>query len=407
MRRGSVTVGLAFLAMFVAVGTGFSYGSLVVPLARELAISQGSASGVFAVTVMVFFLVGAPMGFLADRVGARLVLAAGALAMGGGLTLTATARDAPQLYLGSGLLVGVGMASTFVPLVALVGASFERRRSAAVGVAVSGIGMGTLVIAPFTGWLIAELGWRSAYLRLAAISGIVMVLCAVLVPSGPQRSPDPPKLAEAFRTRRYQQLYLAQMLLAVAVFMPFAHLPAYAQDSGVDPVGAAGLVGIIGGASVAGRLALGAVADRLGLLPVYIVCYLAVAGSFALWFWPGAPFPALVVHAVIFGVGYGGFVALQPGVVAERFGVERLGALLGVLYTSHVVGAGAGPLVAGLLIPRHGYLPAAVAAMVCGLLGAAVLSLLRATERRETMDAGDPGAKAAIGTHGTRGRPQA
>lgn len=72
-------------------------------------------------------------------------------------------------------------------------------------------------------------------------------------------------------------------------------------------------------------------ADRVGLLPTYRGCYLAVAVSFSLWFWTAGGYPALVTHAVVFGLGYGGFVTLLPGVVAERFGVQRMGGLLGVL----------------------------------------------------------------------------
>lgn len=372
--RSWATAAVAFAAMFVSVGTGFSYGSLVLPLTRDLGIGHGSASAVFAVTVMVFFLVGAPTGMLADRLGSRAVLLLGTVATGGGLALTATAQGAPRLFLGHGLLVGIGMSTTFVPLVALVGASFQRHRSIAVGVAVSGIGVGTLAMAPITAWLIDEYGWRRAYLVLAAAAGLVMLVCVTVLPRGRVGPPSMQPLGRTLRNREYRLLYGAQMLLAVAVFMPFAHLPAYAEESGSDPVSAAALVGVIGAASVAGRLALGPVADRVGLLRVYRSCYVAIGLSFSFWLWPGAPHQALLVHAVVFGIGYGGFVALLPAVVAERFGVQRLGGVLGVLYTANVLGAGAGPLVAGLLIQRHGYVPAAVGALCCGLAGAAVLA---------------------------------
>lgn len=109
-----------------------------------------------------------------------------------------------------------------------------------------------------------------------------------------------------------------------------------------------------------GRLALGPVADRVGLLRTYRTCFAAIGVSFVFWLWPAGPsYPVLAVHAAVLGVGYGGFLALLPGVLAERFGLRQFGGLLGIAYTSHVIGAGLGPLMTGLLISVTGtYRPA-------------------------------------------------
>jgi MFS family permease len=145
------------------------------------------------------------------------------------------------------------------------------------------------------------------------------------------------------------------------------YLPSFAEERGVDPVLAAGLIGAIGTASVAGRLALGAVAGPFGLVRVFRGCFLAMALSFALWLVAGGSYAVLLLFAIVLGVGYGGFVALAPAVVAERFGVERLGALLGVLYTSAGVGTAIGPPVAGAIIDAAGYTPAIAASLAIGL----------------------------------------
>ena len=374
-RRGWVTTGVAFAAMFVAVGTGYAYGALLLPLTRDLPIGQGAASGVFSVTIMTFFLAGAPAGVLTDRWGPRPVLLLGAAAVGSGLALTAAAEGAALLYLGHGVLVGAGMSTTFVPLLAVVTRSFERRRTIAVAVAVSGIGIGTLVMAPLVAWLIARLGWRPAYVVLAAAAAVVLLAAAALVAPAPHRAavPGDAPVGGTVRTRDYRLLYLAQMLLAVALFLPFAHLPAYAESAGTAPVAAAGLVGVVGAASVLGRLALAPVADHVGALRTYRLCFLTVGLSFVPWLVAGE-YASLLVHAVAFGVGYGGFVALLPSVLAERFGVVGLGTLMGVLYTSNVLGAGLGPVGAGLLAEDRGYAPAGVLGLVCPLAGAALLT---------------------------------
>lgn len=375
-RRGWATAALGFVAMFVSVGTGFSYGVLVLPAARDLGVAQGTVSGVFALTIMVFFLMGAPAGMLAERLGPRVVLLLGGLAMGGGLLLTATAHRPAALYVGHGLLVGVAMSTSFIPLTAVVSAHFERRRSLAVGIAVSGIGAGTLVLAPLIAALIRAFGWREAYAGLAVAATVVMVVCAALISTPSRRTTHRASAAQSMRTRDYRLMYLSQVLISVAIFTPFAHLPAFAEDSGVGPVEAAGLVGVVGAASILGRLALGPVADRRGVFGVYRACFAAIALSFVLWIWPGAGYGALVVHAAVLGVGYGGFVALLPALVSVRFGTSRLGSLLGVLYTSHVVGAGLGPLATGLLIQSSGYLPAGIAGLTSGTAAWLVLGML-------------------------------
>jgi predicted MFS family arabinose efflux permease len=373
-RAAWLTPLLGFTAMFVTVGIGFSCGVLVVPVSRDLSTGPGTVSGVFAVTVMVFFLLGAPAGMLADRFGARAVLLGGATALAGGLALTATATSPWMLYAGHGALVGAAMASTFIPLTALVSALPLRRSALAVGVAVSGIGLGTLVMAPVTAALIAAAGWRDTYLGLAVAGPVVVALCALPVARPPARTaPARGDLAALLRSRDHLLMYASQVLLSVAIFTPFAHLPAYGESVGLGPVRAAGLVGILGAASVVGRLALGPVADAAGLFAVYRACFVAIGASFAFWLWPGAGQTALVLHAVVLGVGYGGFVSLLPVVAARGFGTARLGGLLGVLYTSHVIGAGLGPLATGLLVEERGYAPAGWTGLACGLGAAATL----------------------------------
>jgi len=231
-------------------------------------------------------------------------------------------------------------------------------------------------MAPLLASMIAALGWRDAYLVLAGTSTAVLLGCAALVASPPHHAHDAAPMSESTRSADYRLMYASQVLLSVAIFTPFAHLPAYAEESGAGPVTAAGLVGIVGAASVVGRLALGPVADRVGLFRTYRLCFAAIGVSFELWFWPGGAYPALVVHAVVFGVAYGGFVALVPGLVAHRFGIGRLGGLLGVLYTSHVFGAVLSPLATGLLIERYGYVPAGLAGLICGLAAVVVLGRL-------------------------------
>jgi MFS family permease len=297
------------------------------------------------------------------------------VALGTGLVVTSRATSLGIALAAYGLGVGIGVACAYVPMVALVGAWFERRRTLALGVAVAGIGIGTLMNPPATAALIEKAGWRDSYLVLAAIGVGALALCALAVAPAPEgERAVAASLRHALRDSQYRRLYAATALLGVPLFVPFVYLPSYAEQRGVDPVLAAGLIGAIGTASVAGRLALGAVAGPLGLLRVFRGCFLAMALSFALWLVAGGSYPVLLLFAIVLGVGYGGYVALAPAVVAERFGVERLGALLGVLYTSAGIGTAVGAPAAGAIIDVGGYTPAITASLAIGLASFVVVA---------------------------------
>jgi hypothetical protein len=100
--------------------------------------------------------------------------------------------------------------------------------------------------------------------------------------------------------------------------------------------------------------------------------------SFGLWWVAGSSYAVMLAFAIALGIGYGGFVALGPAVVAARFGVERLGSLLGVLYTA-AGGPSADPTpAAGATIDAVGYTPAIAGSLVVGLASfCALLPLAR------------------------------
>lgn len=377
-RRAWTVLAAAFVAMFVSFGVAYSFGAFLVPVSGALGSGPGATAGVFSLTLIALFGLGALSGPAVDRFGPRRVVLVGSLAMGLGLLLTSRATALWQAYVGHGLGVGLAVACSYVPLVAVVGGWFTRRRTLAVGIAVSGVGLGTLLVAPLAADLIARLGWREAYLVLAAVGTLALVGCAFLVRAAPGVvSTDPAPLRPRLRTRTYRRLYASSVLLTVVLYVPFVHLPAYAVSQGAGHVAAAALVGVIGAASILGRLALGAAAARTGVLRTYQGCFALMAGSFLLWL--GEPgYPRLVVFAALLGIGYGGFVALGPALVAELFGLRGLGGLLGILYTSAAVGSAIGPPAAGAVIGATGeYLAVIVAALLLGAAATAVVLTVR------------------------------
>jgi MFS family permease len=107
-------------------------------------------------------------------------------------------------------------------------------------------------------------------------------------------------------------------------------------------------------------MGLGSLADRAGVVRLYQASFLVLALSYGIWL-AAASYPMMIVFALVMGAGYGGYVALSPAVVAHLFGTQRMGTMLGALYTSGGIGAMVGPPIVGMIIDRTGSYRAAIA----------------------------------------------
>jgi MFS family permease len=331
----------------------------------------------FSITTAWYFTLGLVTGRLADRLGPRPVILAGAVALGVGLLATSRVSSIWLGYVTYGVGVGTAVACAYVPMVATVGGWFARRRTAALGVSVAGIGVGTLVMAPVSESLIDRYGWRTAYVVLA-VGGTGLLLVASL---GARRPPvathqAPGSIRRVVRDRGFVVVYVASVLVSLALFVPFVFIKSYAEDHGISSGAAATLVGVIGGASVAGRLGLGALGSRFTSLRVMQASFMIMAASFVLWLVAGSNLAVLFAFAIVMGVGYGGFIALAPAVIAALYGTRNLGAILGALYTAAAIGGLIGPPVAGVVIDYVSYAAAIVLAMALTAAASGVLLLL-------------------------------
>lgn len=390
-RSGWITVAVAFTSMAVVFGVAYSFGAFFAPMAAEFGTGSGATSLVFGVTACCWFVLGSVSGRAVDRFGPRPVLLVAALALGAGLLVTAAVRDLWVGYLTYGLGVGVAVACGYVPMVAVVGAWFERRRAIALAVAVSGIGIGTLAGAPLAAALIDAVGWRQTHVVFGIGGAALLLVCALVVrrPPAPTSGPSMP-VGELVRTVAFRSMYAATLLSSLALFVPFVFLPATALALGASAVAAAALVGVIGVSSVVGRLAMGTVAERFGRIATFRASFAVLGSSFAIWFVAGS-YPVLVVFAAVLGVGYGGWIALQPAVIAELFGLRGLGGVVGLVYTSGGIGALLGAPVAGLLVDvTGGYGWAIVFAGVCGVGSFLALIPLRGPARGDVVSAETP-----------------
>jgi MFS transporter, OFA family, oxalate/formate antiporter len=401
---GWFVVAAAFVVTFVGFGSAYTFSSFVASLERDFRASRGSVSLVFSLAGFLYFGVGMISGPLADRWGARRIAIAGMLLAALGLILAGQARTLVEVYAAYGLGIGLGMGCAFVPVLGTVQRWFVKRRGLASGLAVSGIGVGTLVMPPLATALIAAFGWRDAYVVLGVLVAIVGVGAAALIEDDPRQRglrPDggTPETAtssqsvkglsvkEAVRTPRFLGLYAACLVGSLGAFVPFAHLVPYAVDHKLEPTTGALLLSAIGVGSTIGRFFLGSFADRMGRDVFLVAMYFGMAASLAIWAVAGG-LPALTVFALAFGLFYGGWVAILPAVVADHFGARRVSGIIGVLYTSVAIGTLVGPSAAGFMFDaNHSYfLPIAASAIANAV--ASVLIIVTARSAPQTGVAG-------------------
>ena len=183
---GWFVVAAAFAVTFVGFGSAYTFSAFVESLQKDFAASRGSVSLVFSLAGFLYFGLGVVSGPLADRWGSRRLAVVGMILTGTGLAIASAARSLAEVYAAYGIGVGLGVGCAYVPAVGAVQRWFVRRRGFASGLAVSGIGVGTLAMPPFASLLIQALGWREAYLILGGLAAVLGGGMALLIEDDPR-----------------------------------------------------------------------------------------------------------------------------------------------------------------------------------------------------------------------------
>ena len=381
-RYGWVVVWGTFFCLALIFGVSYSFAAFFDSFVHEFAARRADVALAFGLSGLIYFVLGAGAGMLADRHGPRIVCSAGMLFIAGGLFATSYAQSMAIVYLAYAIGIGIGIALVYTPAIASVQPWFSRRRGLAAGIASAGIGAGTIAIPLIAASAISLLEWRGA---LRAIAGGVLfigLIAAFVLKRAPIANSAVAgvragaTLSQALRDRRFWWFYAYALMAAPAMFTPFAHVSAAARDLGISNSRAVGLVGLIGIGSLVGRFAIGALADRLGRTLTLTLMQASMAASYLLW---GAAdgYVALAIFALWFGMSYGGIVSLMPAICMDMFGARAVASIVGTLYTGAALGNLLGPYVAGAVFDRSGsYAPVIYGCVALSILATAAAARL-------------------------------
>ena len=366
--------------MIVSSGVGFyGHSILLDPLQNAHHWSKGAVS--LAVTLYFFTsgLVQMIVGRQIDQHGPNKVLIIGSIIFGAAMVLLSQVVHLWQLYVVY-LIMAVGWCCTsLVPINTLIANWFIRRRGLALGVTMTGLSLGGVIIVPLATWVIGRWGMNTALLLLGVMYVVVVIPVALFVikarPSHVGQVPDGRLIplsewgsgrsamslsaqtrewsrSRAMRTGSFWAVVVSFVLAMCGQMAFLIHQVSFLKQY-LGPNGAALAISLTATASIVGRLALGTVVDRLNNRLVAMACFLtqgAAVLALAHWHHP----VILYAGALVFGVTMGNIIMMQSLIVGECFGMISFGTVFGAVSLFTMTGAAIGPWLAGSLFDMTG-----------------------------------------------------
>ena len=385
--------GIAAAAVVMQICLGAVYGWSVFknPLIRQLHWTETQVQLTFTLAIA-FLGVGTIIGGLwQDRVGPRRVATVAGVIYGVGYLIAGVAAKSQSLallYIGYGVISGVGMGMGYITPVATLVKWFPDRRGLMTGVAVAGYGAGALIFSPIAARLIQTSGVPPTFWIFGVVYLILVVAAAQFyanppqgyVPAGWTPTSAVQKTAtkvdftvtQAMRTWQFWLLWFMLFLNVSAGIMIISQASPMAQEMvKMTPLAAAGMVGLISIFNGAGRVFWAWVSDMIGRAPVYFLLYAIQAVIFFMLPSVQSITTFSIMFAII-GLCYGGGFGTMPSFTADFFGAKFMGGIYGWILLAWGAGAIPSPIMIARIHQDSGaYAPAVkviAIVMVCSLV---------------------------------------
>jgi MFS family permease len=390
---GWFIVGACFAVSLTYGGTMWTFGVFLKPLSREFGWSRALVSSGYTAFLIGYVISVIATGRLADRYSPRPTLFMSAVLAGAGFSLCSQVHTINQLRIF--LFVGGlgGGANWAVPTSTVQRWFFAKERAGlALGIVVSGVGVGALFFAQLANYMIINFGWREAYVAFGIVFFALMGSSSFVVKANTGGSettsagPAPKGNRELFQgwstrkamaTLSFTGITFAHCVVIFSFQTISAHLVPYATDVGISPTASAAAIGVLGGFSIPGRIISGHLSDRFRWQRILAVSQIGMA-LFTLWLLFLRETWMLYCFVLFYGLCHGSRASAYLGILGEFFGMRSLGELIGITMAFGMFTGAFAPYVAGFIFDITGsYLTMFTIMMALLLGGGIVASVIR------------------------------
>lgn len=354
-RDGNWLVVLAgFVMYFCSSGISSVFGLLYIELEKETGSEILTLSWIGSLFIG-FSLDSAPFVGIIARYKSYWSLAVfGGLLSSIGYFLGFVSTSLPVLYLGLGVLCGLGFGISTFATVVVIGQTFTRRRPLAMGVCTAGVGAGMVVFPPVYTLLMEIYGLRGLFLITAGLFLNNAVLGILLRSSQKEVQKPTHTIMEGIinprliKSGKFAVFLLFNFLSVFAYTIPFTYIPLRATELGISLPLTALLVSVSGVTSMTGRVVIGMIAGNLPRArPWLLFIFISISGI-VMNVLPFAPsYITLAFLGAVFMLFTGAAFSLVPVLVVDMFGTDLLACCLGLIYFIYGIGSMLGvPVVA-------------------------------------------------------------
>ena len=352
LNYGWIILAICLIVIAVSYGIRLSFGVFFKSLEQEFSWSRALTSSVFSVYALLGCVFAVLGGWIADRFGPKIVFISMGIFSFLGLAAASQVTEPWQLFLCYGLLVAAGTGATYPVATSVASRWFPRRRGFAISIVTSGVGLGSILVAPIAAYLIVDYGWRFSYLIMGIIALILISPISLLLkkPEGEMANASSTNhislteprifsgsteeseltLYQIIKKRNFSLLFVLWFFYSFCIFMVLTHIVRHAIDLKIDALLAASILSVSGIANIPGRIVSGLMSDRFGRKPIAIICASVMAISM-LWLTQCSSLWMLYVFAIAFGASYGALSPPVTAMVGDNFGTRHIGLVFGLL----------------------------------------------------------------------------
>ena len=397
-------VAWGMVILIVSSGIGFyAHGVLLDPLCELHGWSKGVVSSAITLYFLSSGVTGVMVGRQVDRFGPKPVLVAASALIGLGFWLLSGIDRLWQLYIVYFIMALGWSGSSLVPVNTLIANWFILRRGLAMSVTMTGLSLGGIIVVPIATYLISVIGLNATLPALGVSFWVVIIPVAVLFikarpadlglepdglprcrrdssrPRPVSRMADQKKIwtrRQAAGTAAFWAIVVSFLLALGGQITYLVHQMSFLSQY-LGSAGAATAVSITAGASIGGRLLLGAIVDRLDKRLAAGVCFM-IQGVAVLALALSQHTAVLYLSTFAFGLTMGNILVMQSLLIGECFGMYSFGTISGIAGLFIMSGAAFGPVIAGLIYDAtNSYETAFIIFAIASALAAATVQFAR------------------------------